>query len=70
MVYHHRYIHYFERYHGHDTALKFASKQREKAEAQMVALGKASDGAASRWTDVEFLMNAVEQVSFPTISQE
>jgi hypothetical protein len=32
-----RYLHYYQRYHGHDYALKFASSQREQAEKRMVS---------------------------------
>jgi len=54
-----RYLHYYQRYHGHDAALKFAAKQREQAEARMV---KIQESEKSAWIDVQFLKQAVEQV--------
>ena len=54
-----RYLHYYQRYHGHDSALKFASKQREDAELRMAQLQEAE---RSSWIDVQFLKQAVEQV--------
>lgn len=54
-----RYLHYYQRYHGHDSALKFASKQRENAEKKMVEL---QETERSAWIDVQFLKQAVEQV--------
>jgi ariadne-1 len=32
-----RYLHYYQRYHGHDSALKFANTLREQVERKMVA---------------------------------
>lgn len=55
-----RYLHYYQRYHGHDSALKFASKQRENAEKRMIELQETEKSA---WVDVQFLKQAVEQVS-------
>lgn len=40
-----RYLHYYQRYHGHDLALKFASKQRENAERRMLEM-QASEKSA------------------------
>jgi ariadne-1 len=54
-----RYLHYYQRYHGHDSALAFASKQREFAEKRMVDLQQSE---RSSWVDVQFLKQAVEQV--------
>jgi ariadne-1 len=54
-----RYLHYYQRYHGHDSALKFASKQREEAEVRMTHLQEAEKSA---WIDVQFIKQAVEQV--------
>lgn len=54
-----RYIHYYKRYQGHDSALKFANKQREQAEARMTDLQKKG---GKGWIDVQFIMEAVEQV--------
>jgi hypothetical protein len=30
-----RYLHYYQRYHGHHSALKFANAQRAMAEVRM-----------------------------------
>jgi hypothetical protein len=40
-----RYLHYYQRYHGHDLALKFAAKQRETAEKRMLEM-QASEKSA------------------------
>lgn len=40
-----RYLHYYQRYHGHDLALKFAAKQRENAEIRMLEM-QASEKSA------------------------
>ena len=54
-----RYLHYYQRFHGHDSALKFASGQREAAERKMV---ERQEAHRSTWIDVQFLKNAAEQV--------
>eukprot|EP00600_Ochromonadales_sp_CCMP1393_P003405 CAMPEP_0174990518 /NCGR_PEP_ID=MMETSP0004_2-20121128/21372_1 /TAXON_ID=420556 /ORGANISM="Ochromonas sp., Strain CCMP1393" /LENGTH=664 /DNA_ID=CAMNT_0016244147 /DNA_START=79 /DNA_END=2073 /DNA_ORIENTATION=+ len=54
-----RYLHYYQRYHGHDHALKFASSQRELAEARMV---EQQEQQKTSWIDVQFLKQAAEQV--------
>mmetsp|Transcript_31805 Transcript_31805/g.70077 ORF Transcript_31805/g.70077 Transcript_31805/m.70077 type:complete len:376 (+) Transcript_31805:76-1203(+) len=54
-----RYLHYYKRYHGHDHALKFASSQRESAEARMV---EQQEQQKTSWIDVQFLKQAAEQV--------
>lgn len=54
-----RYLHYYQRYHGHDSALGFASRQREFAEKRMMDLQQTERSA---WVDVQFLKQAVEQV--------
>jgi ariadne-1 len=54
-----RYIHYYTRYQAHDHALKFASKQREQAEVRMTDLQKKG---GKGWIDVQFIMEAVEQL--------
>ena len=56
----HRYLHYYQRYHGHDSALKFAAAQRAQAEARMV---EQQEAQKSSWIDVQFLKQAAEQVS-------
>lgn len=54
-----RYLHYYQRYHGHDVSLKFANAQREQAERRMV---EQQEVAKSSWIDVQFLKQATEQV--------
>lgn len=54
-----RYLHYYQRYHGHDSGLKFASKQRELADQRMV---EHQESSKSSWIDVQFLKQATEQV--------
>lgn len=58
----HRYLHYYQRYHGHETALKYAAAQRAQAEARMVEQQEAQKAS---WMDVQFLKQAAEQVSGP-----
>lgn len=59
-----RYLHYYQRYHGHDSSLKFASKQRQEAEVRMAILQEAEKSA---WIDVQFIKQAVEQVHKNTL---
>jgi ariadne-1 len=54
-----RYLHYYQRFHGHDSALKFAAGQREAAERRMV---ERQETHRSTWIDVQFLKQAAEQV--------
>lgn len=54
-----RYLHYYQRYHGHDSALKFAATQRAQAEARMI---EQQEAQKSSWIDVQFLKQAAEQV--------
>ena len=53
-----RYLHYYQRYHGHESALKYASNQRKQAEARMV---EQQEVAKTSWIDVQFLKQAAEQ---------
>ena len=55
-----RYLHYYKRYHAHAEAQKFARKQLKETEARMVLLQESTDDA--KWTDVEFLKTANEQL--------
>eukprot|EP00934_Nitzschia_sp_Nitz4_P002443 Nitzschia sp. Nitz4//scaffold6_size259037//159187//160943//NITZ4_001088-RA/size259037-augustus-gene-0.297-mRNA-1//1//CDS//3329556935//2438//frame0 len=55
-----RYLHYYKRYHAHAEAQKFAKKQLAETEARMVILQQSSGDA--RWSDVEFLKTANEQL--------
>ena len=54
-----RYLHYYQRYHGHDHSLKFAAGQRETAERRMLEM---QESGRSAWIDAQFLKQAVEQV--------
>lgn len=55
-----RYLHYYKRYHAHEEAQKFAKKQLKETEARMVLLQESSENA--KWSDVEFLKTANEQL--------
>lgn len=55
-----RYLHYYKRYHAHAEAQKFARKQLRETESRMVLLQESSDD--NRWSDVEFLKSANEQL--------
>jgi ariadne-1 len=53
-----RYLHFYRRFHAHQEAEKFASKQLKETEQRMVQLQESSDDA--KWSDVEFLKTANE----------
>ena len=55
-----RYLHFYKRYHAHDEAQKFAKKHLKETEARMVLLQESSENA--KWSDVEFLKTANEQL--------
>mmetsp|Transcript_36092 Transcript_36092/g.51066 ORF Transcript_36092/g.51066 Transcript_36092/m.51066 type:complete len:503 (-) Transcript_36092:263-1771(-) len=55
-----RYLHYYKRYHAHAEAQAFAKKQLKETETRMIVLQESSDNA--RWSDVEFLKTANEQL--------
>jgi ariadne-1 len=55
-----RYLHYYKRYHAHSEAQKFAKKQLKETEARMILLQESSENA--KWSDVEFLKAANEQL--------
>mmetsp|Transcript_4026 Transcript_4026/g.7621 ORF Transcript_4026/g.7621 Transcript_4026/m.7621 type:complete len:552 (+) Transcript_4026:279-1934(+) len=55
-----RYLHYYQRYHAHAQAQKFAKKQLLQTEARMVSLQEGS--ADTSWIDVQFLKEATEQL--------
>mmetsp|Transcript_6086 Transcript_6086/g.12526 ORF Transcript_6086/g.12526 Transcript_6086/m.12526 type:complete len:511 (-) Transcript_6086:195-1727(-) len=55
-----RYLHYYKRFHAHSEAQKFAKKQLKETESRMVMLQESSKNA--KWTDVEFLKTANEQL--------
>lgn len=55
-----RYLHYYKRFHAHSEAQKFAKKQLKETEGRMILLQESSDDA--RWSDVEFLKTANEQL--------
>jgi ariadne-1 len=54
-----RYLHYYQRYHGHDQGLQFAEKLREQSERRML---EQQESQRSSWMDVQFLKQAAEQV--------
>ncbi|GKY92245.1 hypothetical protein MPSEU_000195700 [Mayamaea pseudoterrestris] len=53
-----RYLHFYRRFHAHQEAEKFASKQLKETEQKMVQLQESSEDAT--WSDVEFLRTANE----------
>mmetsp|Transcript_12300 Transcript_12300/g.16108 ORF Transcript_12300/g.16108 Transcript_12300/m.16108 type:complete len:510 (+) Transcript_12300:267-1796(+) len=55
-----RYLHFYKRFHAHQEAQHFAQKQLLETENRMVLLQESCDGA--KWTDVEFLKTANEQL--------
>jgi ariadne-1 len=55
-----RYLHFYKRYHAHAEAQEFAKKQLKETEARMILLQESSENA--KWTDVEFLKTANEQL--------
>jgi ariadne-1 len=54
-----RYLHYYQRYHAHEQAQKFAEKQLQETEARMLEV-QGSENAS--WIDVQFLKDAVELI--------
>ena len=54
-----RYLHFYKRYHCHDQAQNFASKQLAATEKRMVELQESTHGS---WIDVQFLKSANEMV--------
>jgi ariadne-1 len=54
-----RYLHYYRRYHGHEDSLKYAQKDRVKAEQRML---ERQESDKSTWMEVQFLKNATDQV--------
>jgi ariadne-1 len=55
-----RYLHYYQRFHAHGQAQKFAKKQLAQTEQRMVQL---QDGNSdTSWIDVQFLKTATEQL--------
>jgi ariadne-1 len=55
-----RYLHYYKRYHAHQEAQKFAKRQLKETEHRMEMLQQSND--ENRWTDVEYLKAATEQL--------
>jgi ariadne-1 len=60
-----RYLHYYQRYHGHESALKYAAAQRAQAEARMV---EQQEAQKTSWIDVQFLKQAAEQVRISCVT--
>lgn len=54
-----RYLHYYKRYHAHDSSLKFATGQRDKADKIFL---ERQESQRFPWTDIQFLKQAEEQV--------
>jgi ariadne-1 len=57
-----RYLHFYSRFHAHAEAQKFASKQLKATETRMIQLQESSNDNNTRWSDVEFLKAANEQL--------
>ncbi|KAL7573157.1 hypothetical protein ACA910_018821 [Epithemia clementina (nom. ined.)] len=57
-----RYLHFYKRYHAHAEAQKFAQKQLKETEQRMIQLQEQSADDGIKWTDVEFLKAANEQL--------
>ncbi|CAM9336419.1 unnamed protein product [Chrysoparadoxa australica] len=55
-----RYLHYYQRYHGHQQSQAYAEKQQDATEKRMIELQESSEG--STWIDVQFLKAATEQL--------
>ena len=54
-----RYLHYYGRYANHENSLKYAHKDRVKAETRML---EKQESERSTWMEVQFLLNATNQV--------
>ena len=54
-----RYLHYYGRYANHENSLKYAHKDRVKAENRML---EKQESEKSTWMEVQFLLNATNQV--------
>ena len=60
-----RYLHFYQRFHGHDDALKYARKARADAESRMIDTKDSSTNgstSAGNWLDVQFLRQAADLV--------
>jgi len=61
-----RYLHYYQRYHNHDHAKKFAQKQRDQTEKRMAELHdkqqSKNSSTTTSWIDVQFLRSATDEV--------
>mmetsp|Transcript_7109 Transcript_7109/g.27237 ORF Transcript_7109/g.27237 Transcript_7109/m.27237 type:complete len:504 (-) Transcript_7109:214-1725(-) len=55
-----RYLHYYQRYHGHHSGENFAKTQQDHLDQRMAELQETS--AASTWIDVQYLKIAQEQL--------
>jgi len=56
-----RFLHYYQRYHNHDQARKFAKKQIEIAEKRMADLYTKGE-ETPQWQSVQFLRKSTVQV--------
>ena len=50
-----RYLHYYQRYHAHDQALKYAAAHRSAAELRMAARQESARHGGGAWIDVQYL---------------
>ena len=65
-----RYIKYFSRYDEHGKSINFAHKQREAATERMHAMLKDEAQKCSTLIDVEYLIQAVNQVCSTSNTEE
>lgn len=59
-----RYLHYYQRYHGHDQGLQYAQKRLEKIDQILTSPSSSSSSGvpSSSYADVQFLKSAAELV--------
>uniref|UniRef100_A0A7S2XA88 RBR-type E3 ubiquitin transferase n=1 Tax=Lotharella oceanica TaxID=641309 RepID=A0A7S2XA88_9EUKA len=57
-----RFLHYYQRYHNHDQARKFAKEQIETSEKRMAELHTQAGNSDSQWQNVQFLRKSTMQV--------
>jgi ariadne-1 len=58
-----RFLHYYQRYHNHDQARKFAKSQIETSEKRMAELySSQGNNENSQWQNVQFLTKSTLQV--------
>ena len=58
-----RYLHYYQRYHGHKSAQRFAVQQQQSIDQRMAQRQQESTGSENNtWIDVQFLKSAQDQL--------